>query len=89
MNSMSAFFLVGTRSAQKESDLDNAASITEALIANPIETYRAIFRNPKKITSREMRYSGDEPPSNSRIPCLRDILSSTRNKNGKKCKKLR
>lgn len=36
----------------------DAAKITEALIANPIETYRAIFGEPKKITSREMRYSG-------------------------------
>lgn len=36
----------------------DAAIITEALIANPIETYRAIFGEPKKITSKEMRYSG-------------------------------
>jgi hypothetical protein len=38
--------------------LYDAAKITETLIANPIETYRAIFGEPKKITSREMRYSG-------------------------------
>ncbi|HAU1796532.1 TPA: conjugative relaxase [Legionella pneumophila] len=36
----------------------DVARITEALIANPIETYRTIFGEPKKITSREMRYSG-------------------------------
>lgn len=36
----------------------DASKITEALIANSIETYRTIFGEPKKITSREMRYSG-------------------------------
>ncbi|WP_347251918.1 MobF family relaxase [Legionella sp.] len=43
-------------SAPKE-NLD-ATLIIEAMLANPIETYRAIWGEPKKITSREMRYSG-------------------------------
>lgn len=36
----------------------DAKSINDSLIAKPEETYRAIFGEPKKITSREMRYSG-------------------------------
>ncbi|WP_131783887.1 MobF family relaxase [Legionella gresilensis] len=36
----------------------DAAQITEALMNNPRETYHAIFGNPKKVTSKEMRYSG-------------------------------
>lgn len=43
-------------SAPKE-NLD-ATLIIEAMLANPIETYRAIWGAPKKITSREMRYPG-------------------------------
>lgn len=35
----------------------DAIAITEALQSQPEETYRAIFGEPKKITSREMRYS--------------------------------
>ncbi len=36
----------------------DAAVITEALIAKPQESYRAIYGEPKKMTSKEMRYSG-------------------------------
>lgn len=36
----------------------DATSITEALTAKPEETYHAIFGKPKKITSKEMCYSG-------------------------------
>lgn len=36
----------------------DAALISEALIAKPIDTYRALFGEPKKVTSQEMRYSG-------------------------------
>ncbi|WP_298624825.1 MobF family relaxase [uncultured Legionella sp.] len=36
----------------------DAKTINDSLLAKPEETYRAIFGEPKKITSREMRYSG-------------------------------
>lgn len=36
----------------------DAAVITEALLAKPQESYRAIYGEPKKMTSKEMRYSG-------------------------------
>lgn len=41
-----------------QKEVFDATRITEALLANPEETYRAIFGEPKKITSKEMRYSG-------------------------------
>jgi len=36
----------------------DAETITHALMEKPEEAYRAIFGNPNKTTSREMRYSG-------------------------------
>ncbi|WP_115711893.1 MobF family relaxase [Legionella sainthelensi] len=41
-----------------KTEVYDADKIAEALIAHPIETYRAIFGEPKKITSKEMRYAG-------------------------------
>jgi conjugative transfer relaxase protein TraI len=45
------------RPIQQKNFLD-ATVITDALVAKPEESYRAIFGEPKKITSKEMRYSG-------------------------------
>ncbi|SEG42443.1 conjugative transfer relaxase protein TraI [Legionella quinlivanii DSM 21216] len=42
----------------KTRDFIDATTIIDALTENPIETYRAIFGEPKKITSKEMRFSG-------------------------------
>jgi hypothetical protein len=36
----------------------DASVITQALIDNPTESYRAIFGEPKKVSSKEMRYEG-------------------------------
>ena len=41
----------------KKNFLD-ASKISETLLANPEETYRSIFGEPKKITSKEMRFEG-------------------------------
>lgn len=43
---------------KKYTNFYDAANITESLLTNPIETYRVIFGEPKKITPKEMRYSG-------------------------------
>lgn len=46
-------------SSQKPSiTREDITAITESLIAHPEQTYRAIFGEPKKQTSREMRYDG-------------------------------
>lgn len=42
----------------KVNEFFDAKTINDSLLAKPEETYRAIFGEPKKITSREMRYSG-------------------------------
>ncbi|HIF0232775.1 TPA: MobF family relaxase [Legionella pneumophila] len=44
--------------ATKVNEFLDANMINESLMAKPEETYRAIFGDPKKTTSREMRYSG-------------------------------
>lgn len=47
-----------TKLSPVASEYFNAEHINGLLIANPEETYRAIFGEPKKMTAKEMRYSG-------------------------------
>jgi len=43
---------------QSQKTFLDASVITHALLDNPTESYRSIFGEPKKVTSREMRYEG-------------------------------
>jgi conjugative transfer relaxase protein TraI len=44
--------------AQSQKTFLDASVITHALLDNPMESYRAIFGEPKKVSSKEMRYEG-------------------------------
>lgn len=54
--------LINAYSNQKNSvakkEYFDVSAVNDSLKSNPVEAYRAIFGEPKKVTSKEMRYSG-------------------------------